>query len=71
LPEIALCVCVVKNINTNTEQASNEVSQTLHYRAQGQMYHRVLHDGNWSSWSRIDNFGCKTLAELKAALANA
>ena len=24
----------------------------------------------WSSWVRLDNFGCNTLAELKAALAN-
>lgn len=24
----------------------------------------------WSSWARCDNFGCNTLAELKAALAN-
>ena len=24
----------------------------------------------WSSWARDDNFGCNTLAELKAALAN-
>ena len=23
----------------------------------------------WSPWARIDNFGCTTLAELKAALA--
>ena len=25
---------------------------------------------SWSSWQRLDNFGCNTLAELKAALAN-
>lgn len=24
---------------------------------------------NWNDWVRIDNFGCNTLAELKAALA--
>lgn len=25
---------------------------------------------SWSSWQRLDNFGCNTLSELKAALAN-
>ena len=24
---------------------------------------------NWTTWQRLDNFGCNTLAELKAALA--
>jgi len=24
----------------------------------------------WDAWIRLDNFGCNTLAELKAALAN-
>jgi hypothetical protein len=24
---------------------------------------------NWGDWHRMDNFGCNTLAELKAALA--
>ena len=24
----------------------------------------------WDAWTRLDNFGCNTLAELKAALAN-
>ena len=28
------------------------------------------HGTSWSSWTRLDNFGCNTLAELKAALAN-
>lgn len=28
------------------------------------------YEGSWGSWQRLDNFGCNTLAELKAALAN-
>lgn len=31
---------------------------------------RTMNNGTWSSWKRCDNFGCNTLAELKAALAN-
>ncbi len=32
----------------------------------------VWNDNGWttSPWIRLDNFGCNTLAELKAALAN-
>ena len=34
------------------------------------VYHRNVWGGGWTDWTRLDNFGCSTLAELKAALAN-
>lgn len=36
----------------------------------GAVYGRSYWGNSWSNWTRLDNFGCKTLAELKAALAN-
>ena len=33
-------------------------------------YERIKWGDDWGDWSRLDNFGCNTLAELKAALAN-
>lgn len=36
----------------------------------GSAYVKSFWGSGWSSWQRIDNFGCNTLAELKAALAN-
>lgn len=38
--------------------------------AGGSINGRVCWWGTWYAWSRIDLFGCKSLAELKAALAN-
>lgn len=35
---------------------------------QGSVFHRTLYNGNWSAWSRIDNFGYNTLADLATAL---
>ena len=40
------------------------------YSYGGSKYQRAFYNNNWSSWSRMDNFGCNTLTELKAALAN-
>ena len=34
------------------------------------VYIRNKWGNDWRPWVRIDNFGCNTLAELKAALAN-
>ena len=34
------------------------------------VYERIKWRDDWGDWTRLDNFGCNTLAELKAALAN-
>lgn len=68
IPERALCILVVKPLNSSDELANTEVSQTLYYRTSGQIYHRTLHAGSWSDWARVDNFGCSTLAALASGL---
>lgn len=44
------------------------ISQYAYNVDLGVMYYRMKWAGVWQSWVRIDNFGCNTLAELKAAL---
>lgn len=68
IPENALCVLVVKPLNSSGEQANAEVAQTVYYRASGQIYHRTLHESSWSSWVRVDNFGCSTPEALASLL---
>ena len=49
----------------------NRLIQTLTWFNQNETYQRLRkNDTGWTSWTRLDNFGCRTLAELKAALAN-
>lgn len=40
------------------------------YGNMGQAYYSGIIRNGGVTWKRIDNFGCSTLAELKAALAN-
>lgn len=49
--------------------AGNRRIQTIVTYNSNEIYERVrTNQGTWSNWQRIDNFGCNTLAELKAAL---
>lgn len=43
--------------------------QRITYVARNAIYCRIRSTSAWSSWQRIDNFGCNSLSELKVALA--
>ena len=62
--------------NTNADAYSYLIVQNAGYNCLQQMIDheaksvkiRVLHNGTWSTWIRIDNFGYNNLDELAAAL---
>ena len=54
-------------------RAGDYVSQTAYSPGESVLWTRSCLDRtgqSWSAWCNCDNFGCNTLAELKAALAN-
>lgn len=55
----------------NERADGNRLVQKLSHIGFEDSYSRTRDNANvWTLWQRLDNFGCNTLAELKAALAN-
>ena len=53
------------------QYSAGYIRQTWHSTTGNMIiYSRFYHNDTWDAWHRLDNFGCRTLAELKAALAN-
>ena len=48
----------------------NTIHQVGYDADNNQSAYRLFDGTTWKPWARTDNFGCNTLAELKAALAN-